>query len=50
MKERHDTNLVTRAVIFAALAHDGAVRKGTDLPYIVHPMEAAAITAGLTSK
>lgn len=45
MEER---NLVTRAVIFAAEAHDGAVRKGTKLPYIVHPMEAAAITAGLT--
>ena len=48
MEERHDTNLVTRAVIFAALAHEGTVRKGTKLPYIVHPMEAAAITAGLT--
>lgn len=48
MEERHDTNLVTRAVIFAALAHDGAVRKGTNIPYIVHPTEAAAITAGMT--
>ena len=37
-----------RAVIFAAKAHDGQVRKGTDIPYIVHPMEAAAITAGMT--
>ena len=45
MEER---NLVTRAVIFVSVAHDGQVRKGTKLPYIVHPMEAAAITAGLT--
>ena len=48
MENKIDTTLVTRAVIFAAKAHDGAVRKGTKLPYIVHPMEAAAITAGLT--
>ncbi len=48
MESKIDTTLVTRAVIFAAKAHDGAVRKGTKLHYIVHPMEAAAITAGLT--
>jgi len=41
--------LLTQAVIFAATAHDGAVRKGTDIPYLVHPMEAAAIAASLTS-
>ena len=48
MENKIDTTLVTRAVIFAAQAHDGAVRKGTSIPYIVHPMEAAAIAAGLT--
>ena len=32
--------LVTRAVVFAANAHNGQFRKGTNIPYIVHPMEA----------
>ena len=40
--------LVTQAAIFAANAHDGATRKGSRIPYIVHPMEAAAIAATLT--
>ena len=40
--------LVTSAVIFAAHAHDGATRKGSGMPYIVHPMEVAAIAASLT--
>ena len=40
--------LVTQAAIFAANAHDGATRKGSGIPYIVHPMEAAAIAATLT--
>lgn len=40
--------LVTEAVMFAAQAHDGAMRKGAQVPYIVHPMEAAAIAAALT--
>lgn len=41
--------LTTQAVIFAAQAHDGALRKGGDLPYIVHPMETAVIAASITS-
>ena len=41
-------NLLTEAVVFAARAHAGQARKGTDVPYIVHPMEAAAVCAGLT--
>lgn len=40
--------LVTQAMIFAAQKHDGVVRKGSDIPYIVHPMEAAAIAATIT--
>ena len=40
--------LVTEAVIFAAQAHDGAARKGSMIPYIVHPMEVVAICATLT--
>lgn len=40
--------LLTEAVIFAARMHDGAVRRGTRVPYIVHPMEVAAIASTLT--
>ena len=40
--------LVTQATIFAADVHDGALRKGTKKPYIVHPVEAMAIAAALT--
>ena len=43
----HDDAL-SRAVGFAARAHAGQTRKGTEMPYIVHPMEAAAICAGIT--
>ena len=42
--------LVTRAIIFAAQAHDGMRRKMSDAPYILHPMEAAAIVGSLTEK
>ena len=35
-----DTQLVDRATRFATEAHEGIVRKGTDIPYIVHPLEA----------
>lgn len=31
------------AIIFATKAHEGQVRKGTDIPYIVHPMEVMQI-------
>lgn len=40
--------LVTQAAIFAAQAHDGMLRKGSKIPYIAHPMEAAAIAATVT--
>lgn len=41
-------SLMDRAIIFATRAHSGAYRKGTQIPYIVHPMEAAAIAATIT--
>lgn len=40
---------LSEAISFAARCHDGMLRKGTDTPYIVHPMEAVAIAAALTS-
>lgn len=45
--DRHGA--MARAVAFAAYAHDGQTRKGGALPYIVHPMETAAIAATLTN-
>ena len=41
-------SLVNEAVSFAARAHEGQVRKGSGMPYIVHPMEAAAICSTFT--
>ncbi len=41
-------SLMDRAIIFATRAHSGTFRKGTNIPYIVHPIEAAAIVATLT--
>ena len=41
-------NLLEDAVEFAAQKHAGKFRKGSELPYIVHPMEAAAICASFT--
>ena len=45
---RTQYGLTAKAVAFAANAHDGQLRKGTKLPYIVHPMEAMTIAATLT--
>lgn len=42
--------LVTRAIIFAAKAHDGTRHKKSAVPYILHPMDAAAIVGSLTDK
>lgn len=41
-------NKVTRAVDFAAKAHDGMVRKKDKTPYILHPLEAAVIVGSMT--
>ena len=40
--------LVDEAIHFAVKAHSGMNRKGTNIPYILHPMEAGAIAAGIT--
>lgn len=36
------------AIVYAVEKHAEKKRKGTDLPYIVHPMEAAAVASYLT--
>ena len=38
-----------RAIAFATKAHEGQFRKGTQIPYILHPMEAAAIVGSMTT-
>ena len=40
--------MVRKAAVFAEWAHRGAVRKGTLIPYITHPLEAAVIVASIT--
>ena len=40
--------LVSEAVAFAVRAHDGMRRKKSDVPYILHPMEAAVIVGTMT--
>ena len=41
-------NLLTRAICFAAEKHEGQTRKGSGVPYIVHPVEVVAIAASVT--
>ncbi len=41
-------SLMDRAIVFATRAHSGTYRKGTNIPYIVHPIEAAAIVSTMT--
>ena len=41
--------LVSEAVAFAVKAHDGMRRKKSEIPYILHPMEAAVIVSTMTS-
>ena len=40
--------LVSEAIAFAVMAHDGMRRKNSDLPYILHPIEAAVIVGTMT--
>ena len=44
-----DTSLFDRAVVFAVKAHSGTERRGKGFPYIIHPMEAVAIVATISS-
>lgn len=47
--QKIDTGLLDRAILFAVRAHSGTERRGKGFPYIVHPMEAVAIVATMTS-
>lgn len=44
-----DTELLDRALVFAVHAHAGTERRAKGFPYIVHPLEAVAIVATMTS-
>ena len=44
-----DTSLLDNAIRFAVQAHAGTERRGKGFPYIVHPLEAMAIVATMTS-
>jgi myo-inositol-1(or 4)-monophosphatase len=41
--------LASEAIAFAVKAHDGMRRKGNDVPYILHPMEAAVIVGTMSA-
>ena len=45
---RYYMELVSEAIAFAVKAHDGMRRKKSELPYILHPMEAAVIVGTMT--
>lgn len=40
--------VLDRAILVATRAHSGALRKGCQTPYILHPLETAAICASMT--
>lgn len=39
---------IERAIAFASRVHEGMKRKGKDRPYILHPLEAMVVVAGMT--
>ena len=41
--------LLDQAILFATEAHKGQLRKGTNIPYILHPLEAATIVGTMTT-
>ena len=41
-------DLVSEAIAFATMAHDGMRRRKSDAPYILHPMEVGAIIGTMT--
>ncbi len=43
-----ELSLFDQAIIFATEAHAGTTRKGSSVPYIVHPLEVASIAATIT--
>lgn len=44
-----NSSLLDKAIIFATTAHSGTERRGKGFPYIIHPLEAAAIVATISN-
>ena len=42
-KNLHDDDRIAKALEFSYKAHKGTYRKGTNIPYIVHPLDVASI-------
>ena len=40
--------MIHKAITIATKAHEGQIRKGTKLPYIVHPLEVGVIVSRMT--
>jgi guanosine-3',5'-bis(diphosphate) 3'-pyrophosphohydrolase len=49
IEEGKSMDILDEAICFATNAHSGSYRKGTSIPYILHPLEAAAIVGTMTS-
>ncbi len=47
--EKEELQLLQNAYDFATMAHKNVTRKGTDIPYITHPIEAACIAMTITT-
>lgn len=43
-------NLINKAIQFATMAHSNQTRKGTSIPFILHPLEVGAIITNMTRK
>ena len=41
--------LLNKGIVFATEAHTGQLRKSSNIPYILHPLEAAAIVGTMTT-
>ena len=48
MEKTMKQDLLQKAMIFAAMKHEGQVRKGTTIPYFTHVMEAMEIVSRIT--
>ena len=40
--------MIDKAIAFAVKAHEGQPRKGTEIPYIFHPLEVGMIVSRIT--
>lgn len=45
-----NTDRYARALTFSARAHAGQVRKGTEIPYITHPLAVSALVVEFGSR